>query len=209
VNRLGGWVGMDWRSATGRRVLSLQWIAEHVDASAGDGVSTGPAVRWRDTPAYALVVGVPTEVDATARFGDVAYARLHARGAVGHDVGRVRTALVADVAATDSDAPADAQFALGAVDALPWIATGALRGTQRVIVGVDVAYPVFLDGAVRARLRAGAIGNELDDLTNDGSWRTGVELGAIWPTPLGAFAGGVAIGDRGETRLTVAFGSDF
>lgn len=209
VERIGGWIGTDWRSTGGRHIASLQWTVEQVDGASIDGVSTGPTLRWTETPPYPPIVGVPEEVDAGIRFGDVAYARIHARGSLVHTFGPLATALVADVAAADTDAPADALFALGAADALPWIETGALRGARRIIIGADVAYPIFLDGAVRIRARAGGIAGSIEDLGSDSAWRMGGEVGAIWPTSFGALAGGFAFGERGENRFTIELGSTF
>ncbi|MGH7443824.1 MAG: hypothetical protein ACREKM_03065, partial [Longimicrobiales bacterium] len=209
VERIGGWLGADWRSPGGRHIASLQWTIEQVNGALIDGTSTGPTLRWTETPPYPHVVGVPEEIDAGIRFGEVAYARIHARGALARSVGRLAVALVADVAAADADAPADALFALGDTDALPWLDTGELRGARRAIVGVDVAYPIFLDGAVRVRARAGGIADDIDDLGDDSAWRTGAEVGAIWPTSFGALAGGFAFGERGDTRFTIELGSAF
>jgi hypothetical protein len=209
VARVGGWLGAEWRSPTGGRVAALQWVAERVNAGAQDGFSTGPTLRWIETPAYPRVVGAADQVEATMRFGDVHYRSAHVRASVARAFGAVSVAVLGDVAAVTRDAPADALFALGAADGLPWLETGERRGSRRAILGMDVAYPILLEGAVRARVRAGAAGEHTDDLTARAAWHAGAELGAIWPTPLGVVAAGFAFGDDGETRFTLDVGSVF
>lgn len=208
VFRLGGWIGGEWRSPTGRRVATLQWIAERVNAGEQDGFSTGPTLRWIETPAYPQVVGAADAIEATLRFGAVHYTSAHARASVERGFRNLSVAVLADIAAVTREAPADALFALGATDGLPWLDTGEQRGARRAIFGVDVAYPILLEGAVRARVRAGAAGDRTADLTGN-AWHAGAELGAIWPTPLGVLAAGFAFGDEGETRFTLDIGSVF
>src|SRR5690606_2016449 len=116
---------------------------------------------------------------------------------------------VADLGIASDDAPADTRFALGDPGALPWLNTGALRGTHRAVVGVDLAHRVFLDGALRLRARAGVVGDELEALRVAGRWRGGAEVGGIWPSPFGTLAIGFAAGNRGETRVTIDIGSAF
>lgn len=209
VERRGGWLGADWRAANGQYGASLQWITEHLRHPSDDGTSTGPRLRISEVPAYPMIVGEPVLLDAAMRFGDVAYTRLHARASVDHTIGRFMGAVLVDAAATDTDAPADALFALGERRGLPWLDTGAERGARRVIVGVDVAYRIFLDGGVRLRLRSGATGNRMHDFEDSDAWHAGFEVGAVWPTPFGILAGGFAVGDRRETRFTIDLGSTF
>jgi predicted acylesterase/phospholipase RssA len=207
ITRVGGWLGADWRHASGARIASLQWIAQDVRGGATEGLSLGPVVRWRDTPPYAPLVGAPLLLEAEYRFGPAGYARLRARGSRAHRVGRLSLAGVADVAITERSAPADAHFALGAHNGLPWLAPGTARDAVRVMVGGDVAYPLPFDGAVRLRLRAGAVAGRAMDVL-DRAWHTGAELGVLWPTSFGLLAAGVATGD-GVTRLTLELGSVF
>ncbi len=209
VERRGTWLGTGWRTADGRYGAALQWITEHVRHGAGSGTSTGPRILLRETPAYPMIIGEPLLLDATVRFADIAYSQVRARASITHDINRFMGGLVLDVAATGSDAPADAQFALGDAGGLPWLETGELRGARRVIAGADVAWRVFLDGGVRLRLRAGAVGETVQDLETRDAWHGGLEIGAVWPTPFGVLAGGYAVGDDGETRFTIDIGSTF
>lgn len=209
VERRGTWLGAGWRTANGRYGAALQWITEHVRHDAGNGTSTGPRLLIRETPAYPMIIGEPLLLDATIRFSDVAYSQLRARASVTHDIDRFMGALVLDVAGTGSDAPADAQFALGDAGGLPWLETGERRGARRVIGGADFAWRIFLDGGVRLRLRAGAVGTTMQDLEDRDAWHGGLEIGAVWPTPFGILAGGYAVGDNGETRFTIDIGSTF
>ena len=207
ITRVGGWLGSDWTDATGRRIASVQWIAENVKGGSSEGLSHGPVLRWRETPPYAAVVGTPLMVEAAYRFGPAGYARLHARGARTHRIGALSLAGIADFGVTSRGAPADAHFALGAHDGLPWLAPGAERDAARAIGGIDVAWPLPMDGAIRLRLRAGASAGRVAALL-DASWRTGAELGALWPTSFGVLGAGVAAGS-GETRFTLELGSVF
>jgi hypothetical protein len=210
TRRAGGWLGAEWSTPTGGRHVAAQWLFEDVDDdSLANGFSHGPTLRWTESPAYTRVVGVPDGVTVSARFGPVGYTRLHAHGAIEHSIGRVRSAVIADLGIASDDAPADTRFALGDPGALPWLSTGALRGTHRAVIGVDLAHRVFLDGALRLRARAGVVGDEFDALRVAGRWRGGGEVGGIWPSPFGTLAIGFAAGNRGETRVTIDIGSAF
>ncbi len=209
VERRGAWLSAGWRTADGRYSAALQWVTEHVRHPGGTGTSTGPRIHFTEAPAYPLIAGEPLLLDAGIRFGDVAYPQLRVRASLDRTVGRLMGALVMDAAGTDGDAPADAQFALGDVGGLPWLDTGAERGTRRLIVGADVAYRIFLDGGIRLRLRSGAAGNTIEDLEEGEAWHSGFEIGAIWPTPFGVLAGGFAVGTDRSTRFSVDIGSTF
>lgn len=207
VTRSGGWLGSDWTRANGTRVASVQWVIEDVHGGDVEGLSVGPVVRWRETPPYAAIAGVPTVVEAGYRFGAAGHAHLHARASRAHRIGQLALAAVGDVGVTERSAPPDVLYALGAHDGLPWLAPGVARDAVRVIGGADVAYPLPFDGAVRLRLRTGAVAGRVADLT-DAGWHSGAELGALWPTSFGLLGAGIAAGD-GETRFTVHLGSVF
>lgn len=208
ITRTGGWLGADWTDASGRRVASAQWVAEDVRGGSRQGISHGPILRWRDTPPYAPVVGTPLLIEAAYRFGAAGYPRLHARGSRVWRWGPLSAAVLGDVGVTSRAAPADAHFALGAHEALPWLEPGVGRDAARAIGGVDVAWPLPMDGAIRLRARAGAAAGRIGELA-DNAWQTGVELGAIWPTSLGVVGAGVALGSGGESRFTLQLGSVF
>lgn len=209
VERRGAWFGGGWRTPDARYNAALQWVLEHARYRGTSGTTSGPRLRFTESPPYPLIAGEPLLLDAGVRFGEMAYAHLHARASVEQTIGRITGAILLDAAVTGSDAPPDAQFALGDIGGLPWLETGAERGTRRLIVGADVAYRIFLDGAVRLRIRSGAVGNAFDDLENDSAWHSGVEVGAIWPTPFGVLAGGFAAGSDRKTRFTIDIGSSF
>ena len=55
------------------------------------------------------------------------------------------------------------------------------RSTVRAVAGIDVAYPIFPQAYIRARLRTAASVNDVDLLTDEESWGYGAEVGPRHP----------------------------
>jgi hypothetical protein len=188
-------------------VLALPAVA--VDPAPGEfGSSIGPFLRFGTIYPAASVVGGPTGIEAEVRTGDVAWRRARVQGALPWNVGRLLFAVVADVTTVSDEAPPDAMPALGDDHALPGFGWGEGRAPTRALGGLDAAWPAFLGGYARIRLRTAAIGRALDTLA-DARWTAGAEAALTWWTPFGnvTFDGGVT--RDGDWRLNMNVGTAF
>jgi predicted acylesterase/phospholipase RssA len=202
--RTGAWLGAERR---GDWFLSALLRHEHVRDSAADytGWSTGPSLLLARSERPDAVTGVPPLLHADWRFGEVAYLTVRGRAGADRAVGRVRTAAFVEAAASSNDAPRDVLPAATRL-LLPWLPTGALGQPRLLVLGLDAAYPIPLDGYVRARFRVAASGTHQADLDERGAWRGGAEFGAVWPTMVGRLEIGYAAG-AGGSRLNIGIGS--
>jgi predicted acylesterase/phospholipase RssA len=201
VRRAGGWAGAERQGAW---FMAAHLRAEHVDDQAyADGLergvrgwSVGPFVQLARTEHPETVIGASPLLQAEWRTTDVEYARLRARGSVGLRVRRLRAAVMLDLASVTAGAPPDARPATTRQLA-PWLPAGSLRGLSLGAAGVDVAYPIPMDGYLRLRTRIVATGGDWLDLHRPALWRGGAEIGAAWPAIIGRIEVGYARGAGG------------
>lgn len=210
VWRAGGWLGAERRQLSPEMAATLAFRGERIAVEAGaDGVAWGPLLRIGDVGAPTRVVGRDDVVEAEARFGAFEYGRAVAGGSLDHEFGLLRFAAVAEGAITQGDAPPDALPALGDEHRMPGLKWGEARGDALGVAGIDVAYPIPLEGFVRLRLRAGTVGGGLDPLSPDTRWLGGGELGALWTTPLGPLLIAVGAATDGNWRVDIGVGPEF
>jgi predicted acylesterase/phospholipase RssA len=206
VRRAGGWAGLELH---GDVFLSLLGRADHVrDERGGADWTAGPALRVTPGPAPDRIVGVDPLLDLQAWVAGRTYQR--ARGTIGATgrLGEVRAAVLADLAWASADAPGDA-FHTASRDIVPWLPLRSPLSRASAVVGADVAYPLWLEGYARVRVRALAAADEWSGLDRRGAWTPGVEAGAVWPTVVGPIDVGVAFA-RGEPwRLNFGVGPLF
>jgi hypothetical protein len=210
VRRARAWLGLDWRGFEPDRAAGLWLRADQIEdqAEGRSGAAIGPYARFGRVNDVWRVVGVPWLVEAEARGGEVAYRRARLRGSLDAEPGALQFALFADVSAASRDAPLDVHAALGDERLVPGLAWGRERGRARVVAGLDVAYPIVLDGHARMRLRTGSVATTIDAL-EEARWVSGAELGVVWPTPFGRFEAGIGIARAGRPRLTLGIGPLF
>jgi predicted acylesterase/phospholipase RssA len=209
VRRTGGWLGLDLPRVDPARVMTALLRAERVDVEGGEsGWSYGPLLRFAALEPGIAVVGVPLNIEAELRGGDFGYSRAEARGSITRAAGGFLLAGVADVALTSEGAPIDVQPALGDERWIPGLLWGEERAQGRIVAGLDLAYPIFA-GFARARLRAGAGLDTFGTGSESNVWLAGVEIGALWTTPVGSVVAGVGASSRGDRRLVVNFGPQF
>jgi hypothetical protein len=91
----------------------------------------------------------------------------------------------------------------------PWLAAGSLRAPARVVLGVDLARPLWIDGFARVRLRTAAAADRWDALDTTEAWHAGGEIGVVWPTVIGSFDIGAAAGTGARWRFNVGVGASF
>jgi hypothetical protein len=187
--------------------LRTEWVDVE---DGGEGWSVGPLLRFfaAQSPQI-LVVGIPAEIEAEARWGDFSYYRLAARGSGRGDIGKLRLAAISDVTVTSSGTPLDSRPALGDQHAMPGFRWGEERGTLRAVAGFDAAYPTPVGGYLKLRLRAGAAQDSFDDVRNTDTWVSGFELGAFWPTLLGLLSVSGGMNSHGERRFYLDLGQPF
>jgi predicted acylesterase/phospholipase RssA len=206
VHRAGGWAGAEWRGAW---FFSLLTRVERVrdDVSGATGLTWGPALAISRVPRPQALTAMEPLLAAEIQFGELSYSRVHGRYIVDGSAGALRLAAFADLAAASQLAPADALPA--ATPALaPWLRTGSFRAPLRAGAGVDVAWPLVLDGFVRVRLRTFAVANSPDELGTAGPWLAGGEFGVVWPSVLGHIRAGAARGALGSGwRFNVGIGA--
>jgi hypothetical protein len=148
-------------------------------------------------------------LELEARFGDVAYSRVHAIGTLRRERRTWGVALVGDVAWVDGEElPVDIVPFVGGRQGAPWLRYGELRGPTRALGGLDVAFPFVLDGHIRLRVRTGAAALDPGALV-DARWTYGGELGAIWTTAVGPISAGAAIGRDGRWRAQLGIGPEW
>jgi hypothetical protein len=209
--RSGVWIGGEARDALSARTAAVVMRGEWINIEDGaDGFALGPQLRFfasqsSETP----VVDIPGEIEVEARVGDFDYYRVAARGSTAARLGPLRAAAVADLTASNSRTPADAQAALGDLRAVPGFVSGQERGPIRAIGGIDLAIPTPVGGYVRSRIRSGAAEPDIADLRDRSNWVTGAELGYLWPTLLGVIDAGFGANTRGECRFYIDLGRHF
>jgi predicted acylesterase/phospholipase RssA len=209
LTRAGAWAGLDWRSVARELHGSLTLRGDRVHDSGGpDGVTVGPSLSLRTTGNGSRVVGLPLRVEAETRFGELEYQRVRLAGSLDAQSRRWRFAAVADIAAAHGDAPLDVLPALGDDHAVPGLPWGRERQRTRAIAGVDVAYPIFLDGYLRLEVRGGFAADRLQSW-NDVPWTLGTGLTGVWLTPLGAVQLGTAASEHGDWRIHFGIGPRF
>jgi predicted acylesterase/phospholipase RssA len=206
VRRAGGWAGLELH---GDVFLSLLGRADHVrDEQGAADWTAGPALRITPGPAPDRIVGVDPLLDLQAWVVGRTYQR--ARGTIGATgrIGEVRTAVLADLAWTSANAPGDA-IHTARRDLVPWLPVRSPLSRASAVIGADAAYPLWLEGYVRLRVRALASADEWSGLDRRSAWKPGVEAGAVWPTVVGPIDVGVAFA-RGEAwRLNLGVGPLF
>jgi NTE family protein len=209
VRRVGGWFGVEFQQLLAQRMGSAVLRAERVLVDdGGSGFSAGPHVRIAAPQADYPTVGVPFAAEAEARWGDVAYRRVAARGSVARRVGALQVAAVAYGAASSREAPLDVQPALGDEHAMPGLRWGQGRGPALLLAGADAAHPVPFGWRARVRLRSGAVAASPAAL-RDERWITGIELGALRSTPFGAIGIAAGINTRGDGQVILDLGPRF
>lgn len=208
VLRVGGWGGLELphilRDRVATAVVRGDWIHEEGGRS---GVSVGPLLRFTSLNPDILVVGVPLLLEAESRWGAISYSRLALRGSRAFELGRLRTAPLADVRLTSSSVTADLLPALGDEHAVPGLQWGEVRGRTRAVVGADLAYPVRTAFA-RLRLRSGTAAEALEDWRS-GDWITGAQLGMVWQNPIATVEWGLGFNSRGDRRFDLSLGRYF
>lgn len=198
VQRYGGWLGMELRGVGPDRYLSVGASAEWIREDAGEArFAAGPDLRIGLAPVASPIVGGPTEVEASFRFGGEGdYGRARVRGSLHARRGWLLAAAGVDAAVASGDAPLDVLPALGDGWAMPGLRWGELRSRAYFLAGGDVAYPVFPVTRVRLRVRAAATDREVG-VAGDGSrFLAGAEIAAVWRTLLGG------------VTITAAFGAN-
>lgn len=209
VRRAGGWAGLVWTGTDDRAEVVAALRADRIDAEFGnDGSAWGFSLRLAAREPNARVVGTPLVVEAERRWGDVAWSAIRARGSVGFEAGRLRTALRADFAAIGSDATLDEFPALGQPDGMPGLRAGSRRAPARAIAGLDLAYPIPGEGHLRLRFRAGGAAGHFDELDTV-RWLPGVGVDLLWWTPWGRLALGVGATRHAGWRASIDLGPRF
>jgi predicted acylesterase/phospholipase RssA len=209
VRRAGGWWGFIWTGTRGRAEAVAALRADRIEREAGaEGSAVGFSLRLSGREPNARIVGTPPVLEFERRWGDVAWSEFRARGALAAGTWGPRIALVVDIAASSTAAPADVWPALGQENGIPGLRVGSRRGPVRLIGGLDVAYPVLLEGHALLRLRAGTVAGTVDALDR-ASWLAGAEAGLAWWTPLGRIAFGAGITRQGDWRATFDIGPGF
>jgi hypothetical protein len=209
VRRGGGWAGVVWTGTDDRAEVVAALRADRIDADPGrEGAAYGFSLRIAGREPNARVVGTPLVIETERRWGDVAWTVIRARGSVGLDAGRLRTALQADLAAVGTNAPLDANPALGEPDGLPGLRAGSWRAPVRAIAGLDVAWPIPFEGHARIRLRVGGNATRLGDLDRT-RWTPGVGLDLLWWSPWGRLALGLGATRHAGWRATIDLGPRF
>ena len=208
VTRAGGWLGAEWLRPRHNLLVVGMLRAEQIDDDAGpDGLAWGPLLRLGVAEPPGRVVGVPALLEGEARFGDVDYRRLRARGSLSGHIGRLRLAALGDATLVGGTVPGDVVPALGDEWLIPGLRWGEERGRARFVAGVDVAYPIPLEGHARVRVRAGAAPGRVEFPESD-DWTAGAEAGLVWATPFGTLALGLARGG-GNWRFQLSAGAPF
>lgn len=223
VTRTGGWFGIEWRSLEPERFAALTLRAEYIDveraspsepATAGgtsfgaeDGIAWGPFLRFGETASAPPIVGEPVMVEAEARFGEIAYRRVRAAGSLDTQLGRVLLSAAAQVSFASRETPPDALVALGDQHFIPGLRWGRDRGRETVAGGVDVAYPIILDGHLRLRVRAGYTNDVINEIDEDGGWIGGLGVAGVWLTPIGGATVAAGVTDLGDWRVDVTIGA--
>ncbi|HSJ07183.1 MAG TPA: patatin-like phospholipase family protein [Longimicrobiales bacterium] len=206
VRRAGGWAGLELH---GDVFLSLLGRADRVRDELGrEDWTAGPALRITPGPAPDRIVGVEPLLDLQAWVVGRTYQR--ARGSIGATgrLGEVRAAVLADVAWASADAPGDALHTTSR-DLVPWLPVRSPLRRASAVAGADIAYPLWLEGYVRLRVRALGSADEWSGLDRRSAWKPGMEAGAVWPTVIGPIDVGVAFA-RGEAwRLSLGVGPFF
>ncbi len=205
IQRTGLWAGVAWQRIEPDWRAGAWLRAERINGPAATGNATGPLVRIERVEPLGLVVGVPFLAEAEARYGPIDYRRARVRASARGSLGRLRVAGLVDVTAVGGGAPDDVRPALGDDHLVPGLAWGRQRGDARIVTGLDVAWPVPLDGHARIRVRTGAVADAPGAL-DAARWVTGVEAGVTWWTPFGRVESGVGIARGGRPRLEVRFG---
>ncbi|MGH7576433.1 MAG: hypothetical protein ACREM1_15075, partial [Longimicrobiales bacterium] len=166
----------------------------------------GPFLRFGETASAPPIVGEPVMVEAEARFGEIAYRRVRAAGSLDTQLGRVLLSAAAQVSFASRETPPDALVALGDQHFIPGLRWGRDRGRETVAGGVDVAYPIILDGHLRLRVRAGYTNDVINEIDEDGGWIGGLGVAGVWLTPIGGATVGAGLTDRGDWRVDVTIG---
>lgn len=210
VRRAGGWIGAEARRVAPELRATLVFRGEWVDVQGGnDGAAWGPLLRVGLDPSPVRVVGRSPVLEAEARWGAFDYRRVRAAGSIDRTSGRLHAAAVAEAAHTAGSAPPDALPALGDERRMPGLRWGQLRARTLAVGGVDVAYPIALEGFARLRLRAAAVDDPFDRAGTDTRGIAGAELGAIWPTPVGPLLVAIGAASDGGWRIDVNVGPLF
>jgi predicted acylesterase/phospholipase RssA len=206
VRRAGGWIGAEHRGSWFWSALAR---GDHAadDAAAVHGWSAGPYLRISRPDEPDAVVGAGPLFEAETRWGELSYSRVHLRVGARVRHGPAQAAALLDAAGTAGDAPRDVMPAAERA-LIPWLPTGALRSSSRAVAGVDAAWPIVLDGFLRARIRLVATGTGTARLDEPRLWQAGAELAAVWPTMIGAVDIGYARG-AGGGRLNIGVGTHF
>jgi predicted acylesterase/phospholipase RssA len=212
VLRAGGFLSIEFPRILRAYLITLTTHAESIhpeDTTAGrSGRSYGPIVRFASIPSEALVVGTPLLLEAEARWGRVRYQRVALGGSFPLALQSLQTAALVDVRAVSTHAPIDVQPALGDQHAVPGLRWGEGRGRARIVTGIDVAYPVPMNGFARLRLRTGAIAEEPDDW-DAARWVSGAHIGGVWRIPLGSLEVGYGRATAGDGRFDFSIGRSF
>jgi predicted acylesterase/phospholipase RssA len=201
--RAGAWLGAEVHGSVGEWFISALARADHVRDPGARGWAVGPFVRFARPPATDRVVGLDPVLEADVRGGDLEYQRLLLRAGPSFRAGRLRIAPLLSAEIASAGTPLHAQPA-SFRDAAPWLADGQLRAPGIIAGGVDIAYPILLNGYARVRVRGLAAGAAFDDM----GLRAGGEIGAVWPTVLGPVSISLAAA-RGARRLNIGLGTEF
>lgn len=210
VQRLGGWLGAERRRLSPDLAVVGAVRAEHVDVEAGaNGAAIGPYLRIGEMAPLTRPVGLPSGIEAEARFGTFDYRRARATGALYATPGRAHLAVLADLALVRGDAPPDVVPALGDEHLVPALRWQQFRGRTRAVVGADIAYPGPIGALARLRLRGGTATDGIRELDESDRWIGGAELGVIWATPAGPILVAASTNTRGDWRIDLNIGPIF
>jgi len=209
VRRAGAWAGVVWTGTDDRAELVAALREDRIVADSGsEGNAWGVSLRIAAREPNARIVGTPLVIEAERRWGDIDWSALRVRGSLDARAGRLQAAIRGDVEAVGSAAPLDDRPALGQPDGMPGLRAGSRLAPVRAIAGLDLAYPIPLEGHVRVRLRAGSDVARFDDLGSS-RWSPGAGLDLLWWTPWGRLDLGIGAMRHGGWRATIDLGPRF
>ena len=117
-------------------------------------------------------------------------------------------ALVGEVRGVSSGrAPGDLFPALGDDHSIPGLKWGEERGRGTVVAGLDAAHSL-LGAYARLRLRAGLARGDREGWDAERT-ATGVQIGLLRHTPIGALEVGLGLASTGRRRVDVGLGRYF
>lgn len=208
VRRAGGSIGAGLRrSPLGTSALLLLGAEASAAAAGPDGLAVGPLLRVGAEPRFTSIIGVAPEVEGEIRLGGGGYRRVLARGSLDGRLGRMMVAAEGLAELANRSAPFHVLPALGNGHAVPGFLVGEARGQGRLVAGGEVALPIPGITTLRVRLLGATLLHPLDP-GFEGSG-AGMDVAAVWQTPLGRALAGFGANTWGFSRLEVSVGPAF